>query len=519
MSTTCCPSDSYPRRDPGPHTPKGQFKVVDGVEMYITGSTKNNAGILINPEIYGIRCGDLIELADWLGDKGFYVILPDVHKGDFFAAPPPDREKFVAWLHKHKWETLEPIFDKVVLPQFQEAKVAQVGAIGFCHGAWVNYHLAAKGKLNAVMNFHPSHTNISNIQGENFNEILKAVRCPVLQCPAGNDPDANQPGGSDEKILKEGVVGGAANVVIKPFPEMKHGWASRGDRNDAKVREQQNQAWQLALEFARAKLVSSTCCPPGALPKRAMGPHTPKGEFKNINGYEVYVSGNASSGVGILVSPEVFGIRQGDLVEFADWLADAGYFVVLPEVFKGDYLRVWPDDINDFIAWLRKHPWLELRGVYDQIVFPIFASAGVKKIGGVGFCHGSWVNVHLASEGKLHAIVNLHPSHTNITKFQGENAEALLKEIRCPVLQCPAGQDPADNQPGGSDEKILKASAGEGNVIIKPFPEMQHGWASRGDRNDAKVCEQQTAAWKLALEFFNARLRSAGGCCCSGKSA
>jgi dienelactone hydrolase len=244
----------------------------------------------------------------------------------------------------------------------------------------------------------------------------------------------------------------------------------------------------------------TSCCPPGSHPpKRTTGPHKAKGEYKKFGDVECYVSGEGKSGCGILVNPEVFGIKTGDLVEFCDYLADNSFFVVMPDYHRGTYFSEFPKDFNDFIAWVKKWPFSTLQKDLENTIFPIFAKAGVKNIGCVGFCFGTWVNYHIAQLGKVKALINFHPSHFHAAKFQGEDAAELVAACKVPVLQFAAGNDPEETKPGGRDEKAIKANGKA--VCFKEYAAEAHGWVSRGDRKNEKTYQAQLECWQAGLDF------------------
>jgi len=244
------------------------------------------------------------------------------------------------------------------------------------------------------------------------------------------------------------------------------------------------------------------CCPAGSHPKRPAGAHTPKGKYQKIDDLEVYVSGEAKSGLGLLLSPEVFGIKTGDLAELADFFAEGGYMVVMPDYFRGNYIT----DFSKFGDWVKKWPWSTVGKDADRCI-DFLQKAGAKKIAGAGFCYGTWVNLHLSAEGKLSTIINMHPSHVGITGLLGEDVDKLIAAVKVPFLQFPAGNDPDRVKPGGTEEKTIKAAVGEKNVCFKEYKEMAHGWTTRGDRKDPKIAEQQWQAWCDGRAFLQTHFK------------
>jgi len=276
--------------------------------------------------------------------------------------------------------------------------------------------------------------------------------------------------------------------------------------------QQQSEAWGMALDFANRHLAGSPmpCCPPGSLPKRATGAHVPKGSWEKVgekSDLEVYISGDAKHGVGMLVNPEPLGPRAGDLQEICDFFADNGYFVVMPDWHHGNFIKDMSNVMAEFQRIGKEYPWSALEKDFVGQILPIFHKRGVKTIGAIGFCYGTWLNVHQAALGKVNAILNFHPSHTRMAERVAEKVEEVLNLIKCPVLQCAAGNDPDANKAGGSDEQLFKKNCGADNVQFKDFPEMKHGWFTRADHKVEKEMQQQSEAWALALEFAHRHLK------------
>lgn len=78
-----------------------------------------------------------------------------------------------------------------------------------------------------------------------------------------------------------------------------------------------------------------------------------------------------------------------------------------------------------------------------------------------------------------------------------ENEEEILKNIKSPQLFMPAGADPASTKMGGLAKKIL----GDGLEVIE-FPDMRHGWTTRGDLSDPTIERDVKKAFNFVLAFF-----------------
>ncbi len=66
----------------------------------------------------------------------------------------------------------------------------------------------------------------------------------------------------------------------------------------------------------------------------------------------------------------------------------------------------------------------------------------------------------------------------------------------------PAGSDHANVKPDGLGENVLKE-----RLQIVEFPEMRHGWTTRGDLSSAAVERDVKKAIDLAIKHFDKHLK------------
>lgn len=188
--------------------------------------------------------GRLKGICDTLAAEGYFVVMPDCHRGTT-AAGKPD---FGAWVNTFSWEShIKADFEKIFA--FLEGKGARsVGAIGFCWGAWAHCKASANGfGLKCGVGPHPS-TRLEGMMGGSEAEMMAAVAMPVLLMPAGDDP-ANLKQGGELTALVE-AKGGRSHE----FPEMKHGWVSRGDVTDPAAKRDVEAALAEAVAFFKAHM-------------------------------------------------------------------------------------------------------------------------------------------------------------------------------------------------------------------------------------------------------------------------
>ena len=121
----------------------------------------------------------------------------------------------------------------------------------------------------------------------------------------------------------------------------------------------------------------------------------------------------------------------------------------------------------------------------------------------VGFCWGAWALAHASAAGvPLVCGVGAHPSLKNESNCGFGSDEALAARVRMPVLLLSGGDDPENVQPGGAVTRALAASGGRTSA----FPEMSHGWVTRGDLSDAEVVTEVERALTETIEFLRAHL-------------
>ena len=125
----------------------------------------------------------------------------------------------------------------------------QFFVVGFCWGVWKAWELGSKDDgFVSIVGFHPSII-AEKLFGRDEVELAKKQKCPSLLLPASNDQPNIKPDGELVNIIKEKFGDKAQSFE---FPDMVHGWITRGDINDEKVK-RDNQA---ALEKAKAYLDS-----------------------------------------------------------------------------------------------------------------------------------------------------------------------------------------------------------------------------------------------------------------------
>lgn len=179
------------------------------------------------------------------------------------------------------------------------------------------------------------------------------------------------------------------------------------------------------------------------------------------------------------------------------------------------------DNHPDIFAWTSRHPYegndksandADVHPVKDDIEATIQHlnkefDIQPSEISAIGFCWGVWPIAKACSRGiPFKCAVGFHPSLRFEELFGGNILEMMTDATKIPTLYCVAGNDPDYLKQGGDVAVMLEASKQEGEEKTRPrcveFPEMSHGWVSRGDTSLKKVKEDADGALRLASDFL-----------------
>ncbi|CAB9500076.1 Dienelactone hydrolase family protein [Seminavis robusta] len=252
-SSPCCPPGSWegPLNTHGPSNPKGvtfTFPNSDLKAYHIGPSDgkETTIGIIVFHDVWGLL-PRLLSICDVLAEElHCHVIAPDSFRGK----TKDDVTDMVAWMKSHPYEP-EIAGDIKLCHDYLQIKhgITQWGALGFCWGGWAIAKSAAAGfPWKVAVSPHPSLVVESKVFGGSETEMVDKIQMPFLLLPAGNDPDSVKPGGEHVKTIE---AKGGKSI---PFEDMVHGWTTRSDLSDPKIKEQVEKALSLSLEFLKEHL-------------------------------------------------------------------------------------------------------------------------------------------------------------------------------------------------------------------------------------------------------------------------
>jgi len=249
--------------------------------------------------------------------------------------------------------------------------------------------------------------------------------------------------------------------------------------------------------------MSEKCCPADSAAALSTT-YQPKGVEIDLDGLKCYTNGKG--GKSIIVFYDIFGYNGGRTKQICDQIADEGYYVILPDIYDGDF---WPADKpiqpEPLSSWFKGFPWiLYQKERVDKVMAHLQEKGADQSIGCIGFCAGALSVFHLCANEKLKCGASCHPS-VQLAGLFGSSPEALAKEIRCPQLLYPASGDLATYKKGGEVFSILQEKFAD-KFVAKEFVDMAHGWVSRGDIKDPKIAADVKSALDGVLSFFKANM-------------
>lgn len=220
--------------------------------MYVVGgdndtNANNGKAIIVIYDIFGMNSGRIKGLCDQYASEGYYVVMPDVLEG-FSATTHEGRE----WMKGFSWARISEKLQGSAYKHLAEKKITSMGAIGFCFGAWVVFHMSSGSELKCGASFHPSIGAGPRYFGEVETDIVNAVQCPQLVCPAGNDPENIQPGGELTQILAAKPFGGKCE--FQAYKAQQHGFMVRGDIANAEIAKDVKDGLERSIAFFKANL-------------------------------------------------------------------------------------------------------------------------------------------------------------------------------------------------------------------------------------------------------------------------
>merc|ERR1712002_1080940 len=218
--SSCCPENSWGKLNNPDYKAKGIVEKIKETNIDVYRVGKSEKCVIWNYDIFGFDGGRTRQMADFVADQGFLVIMPDYYLGTLCDVTKEPQETTVAFLKAHSvLSDLKKDFQSFVLPYAAKKGAKTLGTFGFCWGSVPAIDFSSLNEIKCGVSFHPSHPPIFGMIEANEEEHLKAVKCPQLLMPASNDAETVKTGGLAQKVL------GEEKCQVLEFPDMTHGWS------------------------------------------------------------------------------------------------------------------------------------------------------------------------------------------------------------------------------------------------------------------------------------------------------
>eukprot|EP00943_MAST-04B_sp_MAST-4B-sp1_P007688 g7688.t1 len=257
--STCCPPNSWPALivDTERSELMGTVETLStGLKIYYASpKTESTKAVIVLYDVYGFKGGRIKSVCDQFACDGFHVLMPDLYGNeasiaDFGGFASAEGQNFLKeFTNEDTAKKLDAVYEYL-----KEKGCVSFGAIGFCWGAYPVFGESSRGKISAGASCHPSLGVGEKLFDDKVNDQAEKVTCPILLCPAGNDPPVVKNGGDVQKIIQ--AKGLSCDIV--EFPDMKHGWVPRGDSSDENVKRDVQKSLEIACKFFHEKLTGST---------------------------------------------------------------------------------------------------------------------------------------------------------------------------------------------------------------------------------------------------------------------
>jgi len=231
------------------------------------------------------------------------------------------------------------------------------------------------------------------------------------------------------------------------------------------------------------------------------------GEVKkigNINTYFAYPESKKTE-VAILLLTDVIGYDFINAQLIADQFAANGYYVVMPDLFEGDPIKLNGPPDFDFMQWMQKsgpsggHTYKQTDPIVEAVIKDMKTNQGVKKIGAVGYCFGAKYVARFMTGGKgVDVGYMAHPSFVDAEE---------IKALTGPLSISAAETDkifPAEKR--RETEDILKDMSIPYQITL--YSGVEHGFAVRGDMSNKEVKYGKEAAFIQAVAWFDEFLKN-----------
>ncbi|KAJ9490154.1 hypothetical protein VN97_g3103 [Penicillium thymicola] len=237
-------------------------------------------------------------------------------------------------------------------------------------------------------------------------------------------------------------------------------------------------------------LPPSQCCAGGSLHEGQS-----KGEITTVGNIQAYLSypPDKKTGNAILFLSDIFGLDLVNSQLIADQYAANGYFVVMPDLFKGDPVPMDHPESFSVMDWLQGHLPQHTDPIINEVLKEMRDSFGCEWVGGVGYCYGGKFVCRYLRAGQIDVGFIAHPTFIEPDE---------LKAIQGPLSIAAAANDYLF-PPGKRHESEEILATLDVPYQLSIFSEVEHGFAVRCDMNKSRHKFAKEQAFSQAVAWLN----------------
>ena len=161
-------------------------------------------------------------------------------------------------------------------------------------------------------------------------------------------------------------------------------------------------------------LTTTTGEPAGALGQAPFSNYVAKGKESQLGDLPIYTVGTATKNAVIFVH-DGYGWNGSRNREVADRIACNGYYVILPDFYRGNYTGKKNADGSNAMD-LNNYTFDMANKDLTTLVYPYLETLGFTKWSLVGACWGSYINWKASTNAKVIAAASFHPA-LSLTKL------------------------------------------------------------------------------------------------------
>ncbi|QDS71741.1 hypothetical protein FKW77_008941 [Venturia effusa] len=214
--------------------------------------------------------------------------------------------------------------------------------------------------------------------------------------------------------------------------------------------------------------------------------------------YFAYPSSKSTTNA-ILLLTDVIGHKFINAQLIADQFAANGYFVVMPDLFHGDPVKLNAPEGFQIMDWLKGHQTGAVDPIVDACIKEMKGNLGVKSLGAVGYCFGAKYVARFLNQGQIDAGFVAHPSFVDDEEIKGMTGPFAIAAAETDQIF------PTEKR-HHTEELLLKMDI---PWQINLYSDTEHGFAVRADLSKPVVKYAKEQAFLQAVHWFDEHIKKA----------